>query len=122
MRRKQSSGSEAVWRERLTRFDSGNQTVAEFCHREGVSNPSFYQWRKRLKHGDGHSKQSGRTDRETAVKDQSSRFLPVNVAGLTEAEIELPNGIKIRVPATNIQVLRTAILAASDACQEVASC
>ena len=48
MGRKLSSGTEAVWRERLVRFDSGDLTVAEFCRREGVPNPSFYQWRKRL--------------------------------------------------------------------------
>ena len=122
MGRKLSSGAEAVWRERLRRFDSGNLTVAEFCHREGVSNPSFYQWRKRLKQRDRQPKQSGRAERGTAVKDLAGRFLPVNVVGLAEAEIELPNGMKVRVPVTNVQVLRTAILAASDACREVASC
>lgn len=116
MGQKQRSGAESVWRERLARFESGNLTVAEFCDREGVSNPSFYQWRKRLKDDDGQSRQRGRTDRE----DESGGFVPVNVAALIEAEIELPNGIKVRVPATNVQVLRTVILAASDACQEVA--
>ena len=67
MGRKLSSGAEAVWRERLRRFDSGNLTVAEFCHREGVSNPSFYQWRKRLKQSDRQPKQRGRAERGTAV-------------------------------------------------------
>ena len=119
---KQRSGAEAVWRERLARFESGNLTVREFCHREGVSNPSFYQWRKRLKKGYVQARKGGRADRETAAEDQASRFLPVSVAGLIEAEIEFPSGIRIRVPATNDQVLRTAILAAGDACQEVASC
>lgn len=38
----------AEWRERLERFDSLNQTVAQFCADEGVSPPSFYQWKKRL--------------------------------------------------------------------------
>ena len=122
MGRKQSSGAEAVWRERLARFDSGDLTVAEFCHREGVSNPSFYQWRKRLKQRKRQPKRHSRTGRAAPVKDRSSRFLPVNVAGLAEAEIEMPNGIKVRVPVSDAQVLRTAIVAAGDACQEVASC
>ena len=108
MGHKQSSGAEVVWRERLARFDSGNLTVAEFCHREGVSNASFYRWRKRLEQRDRQAKQSGRAVRGAEVKAPSSRFLPVNVAGLTEAEIELPNGIKVRVPAANAQLLRTA--------------
>jgi len=36
------------WRERFTRFENSSQTVAEFCLGEGVSQPSFYQWRKKL--------------------------------------------------------------------------
>ena len=37
-------------------------------------------------------------------------------------EIELPNGIKIRVPATNAEALRTAILAGHEVCQAVSPC
>jgi hypothetical protein len=56
------------------------------------------------------------------MADVAERFLPVNVARLTDAEIELPNGIKIRGPATNAEALRAAILAGHDVCQGVASC
>lgn len=122
MGRKLSSGAEAVWHERLARFDSGNLRVAEFCRREGLSTASFYRWRKRLEQRGRQPKRSGREDRESPANGQPSRFLPVNVVGLAEAEIELPNGIKIRVSATNAQALRTTILAAGDACREVASC
>jgi len=38
----------AQWNERLDRFDSKKQTVAQFCAEEGVSATSFYQWKKRL--------------------------------------------------------------------------
>jgi hypothetical protein len=56
------------------------------------------------------------------MADVAERFLPVKVARLADAEIELPNGIKIRVPATNVEALRAAVLAGHDACQEVGSC
>jgi hypothetical protein len=36
------------WQRRLGRFQEARQSVAEFCRKEGVSVPSFYQWRKRL--------------------------------------------------------------------------
>lgn len=36
------------WADRFLRFTAANQTVAEFCRREGVSQASFYQWRKKL--------------------------------------------------------------------------
>jgi hypothetical protein len=38
----------AVWHERLTRYAATDQTVAQFCRDEGVSTPSFYQWKKKL--------------------------------------------------------------------------
>ncbi|TWT92267.1 IS66 family insertion sequence element accessory protein TnpA [Neorhodopirellula pilleata] len=37
------------WRERIERFDDAGTTIAEFCHAEGYSVASFYQWRRRLR-------------------------------------------------------------------------
>ena len=37
------------WSQRLLRFSNSRQTIAEFCRSEGVSQPSFYLWRKKLK-------------------------------------------------------------------------
>ena len=36
------------WTSRLERFAESQQTVGEFCRREGVSEPSFYLWKKKL--------------------------------------------------------------------------
>ena len=117
-----SSGAEAVWRERLARFDRGDWTVAEFCRREGVSNPSFYQWRKRLRRRRQPARGVEPEASRASAAEVPGRFLPVNVAGLSTAEIELPNGLKIRVPATNAEALRAAILTGHEVCQGVASC
>jgi hypothetical protein len=38
----------AKWRERIERWKRSKMTVTEFCRREQVSQPSFFQWRKRL--------------------------------------------------------------------------
>ena len=122
MGRKRVFGTEAVWRERLGRFRNGDLKVAEFCRREGVSTATFYRWRGRLEQHDGRARGIERRSRKSGNAAVAERFLPVNVARLTEAEIELPNGIKIRVPATNAEALRAAILAGHDACQGVASC
>ena len=122
MGRKRVFGTEAVWRERLARFRAGDLKVAEFCRREGVSSASFYRWRGRLEPGNRRVRSVRRKGGKPPTTDRPERFVAVNVAGLTEAEIELPNGIKIRVPATNAEALRAAILAGHDACQAVASC
>jgi hypothetical protein len=37
-----------LWLDRLNRQAASQLTVAEFCAREGVSLPSFYQWKRRL--------------------------------------------------------------------------
>jgi hypothetical protein len=37
-----------LWLDRLNRHSASQLTVAEFCEREEVSLPSFYQWKRRL--------------------------------------------------------------------------
>ena len=37
------------WRSLIQRQDSSGLTVAAFCQRAGVSQPSFYSWRHRLR-------------------------------------------------------------------------
>jgi hypothetical protein len=48
--------------------------------------------------------------------------VPVRVSGASVTEIELPDGIKIRVPAGDVDVLKAVILAGHNACREVVSC
>jgi len=38
----------SLWLDRLNRFAKSDLTVANFCQREHVSLPSFYQWKRRL--------------------------------------------------------------------------
>jgi transposase-like protein len=117
MGRKQSESTEVVWRDRLARFTKSNLTVRQFCHQEGVSNPSFYKWRTRLKKGT----QGAKTVRKSSDKqaDSMKPFVPVSVSGSSLAEVEFPNGVRIRVPATNAQALRVAITTGNDLCREV---
>lgn len=70
-------------------------TVAEFCTAEGVSQPSFYSWKRKL--------QSPRDPEVPAV----AKFVPVSfqatldrpsaMANHASATIELPGGVRIRV-------------------------
>ena len=38
----------ALWRERFSRWEAAGRKTAEFCLAEGVSQPSFYAWRRKL--------------------------------------------------------------------------
>jgi hypothetical protein len=81
-------------------------TVAEFCLAEGVSTPSFYQWRRKL---------SG-WRRRGSTPVQEPAFLPVRLLSPKPAaatfEIRLPNGAQVIVTITDAQSMAAAIVAA----------
>lgn len=111
-----------VWRKRLERFIGWPGTAAEFCRREGVTQASFYVWRKRLSPG-GRSG-PGRAIAATELEESrvaaergrrgSARFVELSVTGTAWVEIELPNGAVVRVPAERDTALRVAISAAGE--------
>jgi hypothetical protein len=45
---KRDAGKEALWREVLARQAESGLSVAEFCRREKLGQPSFYAWRRAL--------------------------------------------------------------------------
>ena len=49
----------------------------------------------------------------------SMPFVPVNIPGATLTEVEFPNGVRVRVPATNAEALRVALTTGNDVCGEV---
>jgi hypothetical protein len=46
--RRDPAATRRLWAERLERFRRANQTVAQFCAAEGISEPSFYVWKRTL--------------------------------------------------------------------------
>jgi hypothetical protein len=46
-------GKRALWEALLRQFPSSGLSVRQFCRRRGVSEPSFYAWRRRLTGGGG---------------------------------------------------------------------
>lgn len=108
MGRNESQSAEALWRDRLARFQESNLTISEFCRQEGVSGPSFYKWRKRLQDSD-RTKVRRRRRKASHQIVGFEPFVPVNVASGMQAELEFPNGVRIRVPATDAQALRVVI-------------
>jgi transposase-like protein len=124
MGRKSTTMAEAVWRERMARFRRGGLSVAEFCRREGVSDPSFYQWRKRLERNEPLLKQSDRSEQRTTAGQDLASFVSVRVtaASTAMAEIEFRNGVRIRIPATDAEALRVALRIGNETCQGGDSC
>jgi hypothetical protein len=101
-----------LWSDRFRRFDRSDLTVVDFCLAEGVSTPSFYQWRRRLS---GLSERAAAPDTQT----QKPTFFPVHLrsgkpAG-AEVEIHLPNGARVIVTSADVPSMSAAIAAAGQA-------
>jgi transposase len=75
-----------LWQQRLLRFKQSDLSISAFCDREGVSTPSFYAWRRRLR------------SVPLATSD-SPRFLPVQVLSSPPIELVLPCGAVLRLTA-----------------------
>ena len=85
------------WTRRFERFTRSGQTVAQFCGDEGVSVPSFYQWKKKLTVGSARQSTSSR--RRRSGKNQDSRpFKPVQLT-VAPSVSAVPGGVMVRMPS-----------------------
>jgi hypothetical protein len=113
---RKDSQRHVVWRERLLRFRDAGLSIAEFCRREQVSEPSFYLWRKRLQGSHANRLSAPRGSRQGVPRNDSrgsfvELALPLSPpAG--RVEIELPSGAIVRLPDGRPDVLLAAIQAA----------
>src|SRR3954463_10748790 len=100
--RRDPDATRRVWAERLDRFRRSGQTVARFCAAEGVSEPSFYVWKRTLAAGADPAVPS--TPAPTLV--------PTCIPPLPAAPIELAlaSGAVVRFPADARPELIVAVL------------
>ena len=89
------AAKEQFWRGLIAGFDPQRSTVRQWCADHGVSEPSFYAWRRALEQRD-----------RAAAERASARMLPVTIAPapttLAEPEaadvvIALGNGLRLHV-------------------------
>ena len=105
------------WRRRLAGFRSDRETVSQFCRRAGISVAGYYYWRRRLAEG---RRRAAAEPKRPDVRSGSFVELAVGVSGTVE--VELPTGVRIRVPARSTDALVTAIRTASEVAREVPTC
>ena len=98
------------WRARLARYRQWGGSIGQFCEREGVTAATFYQWRRKLDEGSAEVSRQRRPMVETAPQ-----FLAVRIEQAEPVELELPNGVKVRVPVGAGRTLE-AVLAAAARC------
>lgn len=102
------SSKSVEWRERLQRYERAGLTVAAFCRREGVSVPSFYVWRRRL--GQASPGRSTRRAKRRLAGSQGQApahaFQQVMLSGGGVVAILLPSGVRMELPAQQVQLVR----------------
>ena len=101
-----------LWKRRMQEFEQGSADVAEFCRRAGVSTASFYQWRKRLQPVSSvpvkvpHPSANADRPRKTTT---NMKFLPVELVGQQNVEVQFPCGARVLVPSHDHEALRTVL-------------
>ena len=91
---RRDAAKERFWRQVLQGFDARRGTVREWCRQHGVSEPSFYAWRRELKRRDEASAKA------SAAALGAARLLRVKVAPAAAAAtvmIELAAGWRLHV-------------------------
>jgi len=107
------SEKELFWRLVLDEHLQSGMTVRDFCQEEGVSVPSFYAWRRKIKKRDAEPirdeiKQRDAEEADNAVDNR--RLIPVDVVGpprehlsgskgasLPLLEVVTPSGFTLRL-------------------------
>jgi transposase-like protein len=91
-------GKEQFWRGILRQWDRRKQTVREFCAEHGVSEPSFYAWRRIIAQRD---QQLAAPRVSTTPAEDLPTFVPLTVAPPLPnpmLEVVVGSGRVVRVP------------------------
>ena len=99
MARTPDPAKQREWSDRFRRFGKSSQTVADFCRAEGVSQPSFYHWKRRLV-GGRRRPSVKRRQRSAVPANPRSGFRSVVITAATDAvsvKVRLPGGAVIEL-------------------------
>ena len=88
---------ERMWRKRLARWKASGLDGRAFCRREGLTEPSFYAWKRRIGLREAQPNGPVESPRPSRRPD-SMRLVPVTMAAATSPfEVILPGGRLVRV-------------------------
>jgi transposase-like protein len=102
--RERDRGKECFWRRVLQQFQQSGQGVRAFCEAHGLSEPSFYAWRRTIQERDRqHTSGSWRGPRPASrpvTGHDRPAFVPVTIAAsAAPLEVVLRDGRVVRVSA-----------------------
>lgn len=100
MSRRADPSRQQEWEERFRRFEKSSRTIDEFCRAEGVSQASFYYWKKKLPGGSRRRSRVGRRRRSVRRANAGSGFRSVVItpsADRVSVKVRLPGGAVIEL-------------------------
>lgn len=98
MARKKSLEKELGWREILKRQAEGGLSVRKFCATEGISEPSFYAWRRKLQERSSDAARPREPRRRVDESGNGRLFVPLKLLeGSRTLEIIHPRGYRVQL-------------------------
>ena len=105
----------ARWRWRLERFERSPLSIARFCEAEGVSEASFYQWRRKLTAGSAKEPTNETPEQVRQATAPQSAFAPVRLIAGASVTAWLPGGTRLEIPLGDLSAAQLAIETLIDA-------
>ena len=98
MARRNTGEAALRWREILKRQAGSGLSIREFCATEGVSQPSFYAWRKKIRERENDGSRLRAARRPKDAPDQEHMFVPLELLGAAQSlEIIHPLGYRVQI-------------------------
>lgn len=108
MARRNGVAKIAEWQDRMRRFERSGVSNARFCREEGISAPSFYQWRRRLQ--DSRDPLMGSPSDDIAEPEFAAVWI---VGGGSSVTLTWPGGIQMELPPGNEPLIKAVVAAIS---------
>jgi|GEM_PF-990684 len=129
------SEKEEFWRLVLSEFSGSGLSVREFCQQEGLSEPSFYSWRKKIAQQDGELQADfpelvpvrvvPGAESEIGTAGRAGSGLASLANGDVDLGLEITtlSGLKVRIgEGCSLELIRRTILAIQISVSESSSC
>jgi hypothetical protein len=108
MTRKKHAEKEFYWREIVNRQAVSGLSIRRFCANEGISQPSFYAWRKKFREREKDGTRAGNSGGRVDEPSSGGEFIPLKLLDSGGAlEVIHPLGYQVRVSGeVNLRTLQ----------------
>lgn len=130
-RRRRDSALERQWRERVVRWQTSGLSVREFCITNGLTEPTFYYWKRELRARDEAASAQRSAAQTTAAKRPPPTspaapptFVPLTVlpSATLAVEVRCPSGHVVCLPSCEVSALASLFAALNPPISEEPSC